>query len=451
MILLLKNILQSKKIVILGFGKEGKSTFHFFKKHLPHQRLIIADKNKEAFEEIQHYDNIEFFSGDNYLRACYKGDMIIKSPGINIAQNDCKAIISSQTDLFLQYFHNQTIGITGTKGKSTTSSLIYHIIKQQTNNVLLVGNIGNPVFDYIDDINNETKIVYELSAHQLQYLQKAPHIAILLNLFPEHIDYFKTSEKYFNSKLNIYKLQDKQSNFIYNTTPELNGKIESYKFTNNHLWQFSFDNHNNNGAWNNNKTIYYSENNVITTFSIDKIHLQGRHNILDIMAAIIAAKISNISNENIQQGINTFCGLPFRLQFVGSYNGITYYNDSISTIPETTIEALKTLKDTYSLILGGYDRDIDYQILYTYLQSSTVKKIFFTGLAGKRMQEEYAAYKLKQQKTYYDNNFEKTVLTAKEKTKTGTICLLSPAASSYDAFRNFEERGKIFNAIIKQE
>ncbi|MEA3505751.1 MAG: UDP-N-acetylmuramoyl-L-alanine--D-glutamate ligase [Bacteroidota bacterium] len=449
MISLLKEKLKNRSIVILGFGREGRSTFCFLKKHLPQQKLIIADKNNNAFADIITEANIKFYSGENYLEACNSGDLIIKSPGIKLSQKWDNAEITSQTDLFLQYFHQQTIGITGTKGKSTTSSLIFHIIKQQTDNVILVGNIGAPAFDFIDKIDKKTKIVFELSAHQLQFIHKAPHIAIILNLFEEHLDYFDNKGNYFNSKLNIHKFQDNNGHLIINTQPETNGAIKESSFNCKNRWEFSFDKHPGNGAWSDEKNIFFNKQGELTTFSLTNIILKGKHNILNIMAAITAAKIINIPDNRITEGINTFVGLPHRLELAGIYNGITYYNDSISTIPETTIEALKTLKETYTLILGGFDRNIDYKILYTFLKSSSVKEILFTGPAGKRMQKEYRSQQPKNQNSYFFDDFVQLISKAKTITKQNTICLLSPAASSYNAFKNFEERGKTFNTLIK--
>ncbi|VAW29857.1 UDP-N-acetylmuramoylalanine--D-glutamate ligase, partial [hydrothermal vent metagenome] len=197
---------EGKSILILGFGKEGRSTFSFLSKHFPGCKVGIADQNTRiADEQI----NVPLHLGKNYLHALNDYDLIIKSPGIMLRgiSKNTKERISSQTDLFLREFGRQTIGVTGTKGKSTTASLIHHLLKNMGKPAVLMGNIGLPAFDFIEKIDADDLIIYELSAHQLEFVHSSPHIAVLLNLFPEHLDYFGTFEKYKQAKMNIFRFQ----------------------------------------------------------------------------------------------------------------------------------------------------------------------------------------------------------------------------------------------------
>ena len=203
---LILNRLCGKRILILGFGCEGKSTLCFLNKYLPEATVGIADKN--AMDGVTH-------SGEHYLEAMYDYDIVIKTPGISLKDFDTKGVeITSQTDLFLNQFHSQTIGISGTKGKSTTTSLIYHLLKSSGRKAILTGNIGIPCFDIIEDVDNQTIVVYELSAHQLEYVHNSPRVGVLLNVFEEHLDHFGTFGRYKQAKLNLLRFMGEEDTAV---------------------------------------------------------------------------------------------------------------------------------------------------------------------------------------------------------------------------------------------
>ena len=212
--------LENKNIGILGFGKEGKSTYNFIRKYLPNQKLTILDKNDilKNNDYLNCDNNLEIIVGEDYLSNLEIYDLIIKSPGISFYNMDITKIkdkISSQLELLLEINNKNIIGITGTKGKSTTSSLMYNIIKNQTDNVFLLGNIGNPIFDYIEEFNDETLLVIEMSSHQLEYINYSPYIGVILNLFQDHLDHAGTVENYHNAKMNMFKYQTENDIAIY--------------------------------------------------------------------------------------------------------------------------------------------------------------------------------------------------------------------------------------------
>ena len=206
--------LKDKNIAILGFGREGKSTYHFIRKYLPDMKIDILDKYS-----IDIDDNcVNKIIGDNYLDNLDKYDLIIKSPGISLKDVDISKYrdkITSQLELLLEVFRNNVIGITGTKGKSTTSSLMYEVLRDQRDNVFLIGNIGIPVFDDIELYNDESILVVEMSSHQLEFVKYSPHIGIILNLYEDHLDHDGTLEKYHSNKLNIFKYQNNSDFAIY--------------------------------------------------------------------------------------------------------------------------------------------------------------------------------------------------------------------------------------------
>lgn len=202
------------KILILGFGKEGQSSYRLLRSIFPAQKLWITDFNtsiENQFKEKFQDSNIEFILGENYLENLHDFDMIFKSPGISLQNIDYSSFedkITSQSQIFLEKYKSQIIGVTGTKGKSTTVRMIENVLKTHLEEVLLVGNIGKPVFDILDKIKTHTEIVYELSSHQLEFAKHSPKIAILLNIFQEHLDYYKSYEHYQNAKFNIFKYQN---------------------------------------------------------------------------------------------------------------------------------------------------------------------------------------------------------------------------------------------------
>ena len=449
--------LNNKNILLLGFGKEGISSYRFIRRHLPQVRISIANQTDIADKSIFADDQFtDIITGEHYLDTINNYDIVLKSPGVSLKNTIHlldKNKISSQTDLFLQAFSPQCIGVTGTKGKSTTTSFIYHILKYLGHDVLIAGNIGIPFFDIMEDITPQTKIVLELSSHQLEFIRKSPHIAILLNLFEEHLDHYNSLFDYHLAKFNIARYQSKDDYFIYNTNDiSTVNLLKTNVIASNHIG-FSFSA--------NHSSMFYTKDQYFCSFQngqeekICKITsdfpLKGEHNILNT-AAVIAAIIclENIDKSQISNAIYSFKGLPHRLELVGEFDGITFYNDSISTIPQASIVAVNALKNVNTIILGGFDRGIDYQILIDYLfENQSIENIIFTGEAGKRMLS--LSDKLKNKRLFFENSYTEIVSIAKKYTRKGSICLLSPAAASYDMFENFEHRGEVFRGIVVGE
>jgi len=457
MIDLITKKLSDKKVVLLGFGREGQSSFKAIRKALPLKPLVIADKDTSIrLHPLVCKDPlIEFRTGEKYMDNLDEFDLIIKSPGIALHRLEYKIPshkISSQTDLFLRKYSSQVIGITGTKGKSTTASLIYHILKLSLQDLILLGNIGRPAFNCLDDLTDSTVIIFELSSHQLEYLTKAPHISVLLNIYQEHLDAYDSYQDYQLAKMNITKYQGKGDFFIYNVDdPIIAEHLGALDFQRSYR-EFSFKKKVENGCFITKDYIVYSregkEENVYDLRL--KRKLKGDHNIMNIMAVINVCKILGIPNDLIVEGISTFRGLEHRLEFVGNYRGIDFYNDSIATIPEASIEAVRSLQNVDTIILGGFDRGIDYSGIARFLGRSNVRNFIFTGEAGKRMKSEMEKVASPSQNLFVISKFDEFLEPAVKCTKAGEVCLLSPAAASYDEFLNFEMRGKRFKEIINE-
>jgi len=453
MIDFIKNKISGKSLLILGFGREGKSTYSFLRKHFPEITLTIADKDVTISSKIND-SKVRLITGENYIESINDFDLIFKTPGISLNYLPFEVErkkITSQTDFFLEFYSKQITGITGTKGKSTTSSLIYHIFKLFTDDAILVGNIGVPPFDMIDKIGLNTRIVFELSSHQLEFITKGPQTAILLNLFQEHLDHYRTFEEYQQSKFNILRYQNSSGNFIFNADDYLIDTLIQQNNLQRNYFACSLNLSNDCGCHlETDKICYIDKQGFKTFFRLDEDrHLKGDHNVRNIMAAICVCKLAGISDEIISEGIRSFPGLEHRIEYVGEYNHVHYYNDSIATIPEATIEAIKTLGNVNTLILGGFDRGIDYGLLIDYLDSSSIPNLIFLGNAGKRILDGLIRKNTSRKKMKFAENFEDAVKLAKQVTAVNGICLLSPAAASYDMFKNFEERGSVYKKLVR--
>jgi len=367
---MLKDIGKMKRITILGYGREGKSTFNWIRQHFPDLAITIADQNKKILDEFDHDPDgkTHFNTGPDYLKGLDEFDLIFRSPGIYLDEHPenelFKNRVTSQTDLFLKHFSRQTIGITGTKGKSTTSALTHHILKNSGRKTILVGNIGVPPFDVIEQIENDTLIVFELSAQQLEDIHAAPYISIILNLYDEHLDRYVTPAAYHRSKMQIFNKQREGDHFIYNLDDNvLSSYIEAHD---RQYLTFSLTSKHAGSAYFDAGKIYFSEQeeNVNILPVDDSVPLKGHHNVSNIMAAMLACGAAGLSFDEMIDGIRTFKGLEHRMEFVGKYRNILYYNDSIATIPEATIQAIEALEIVDTIILGGYDRKRDYSTLY---------------------------------------------------------------------------------------
>lgn len=437
--------LTGKNIAILGFGKEGKSTFNFIRKHLPDMPLTILDKASITIDD----DKVTIVSGDDYLNNLEKYDLIIKSPGISLKDIDYSKIqnkITSQLELLLEVNRKNIIGITGTKGKSTTTSLMYEVLKAQRDNVFLLGNIGVPVFDMIEEYNDKSLLVIEMSSHQLEFVKNSPHIAVILNLFQDHLDHDGSLEHYHNNKMNIFKYQTADDYAIYADDNEyLNAKMKTLN-TDATKFNVRFDDENifgNSVRIKNDKVFINNE----LVYTDGERNLIGNHNLKNIMFVLTICKILGLDFEKARETILSFKGLKYRMEYIGTYHNIKYYNDTIATIPAATENAIEAIGDVDTLIFGGLDRGIDYKEFIDFLKNSKINNLICmpsTGTNIGHLLENCTTKNIK-----YVQTLEEANAMALQYTTPGKSCLLSPAAASYEYFKNFEEKGKAFETIVK--
>ena len=392
--------LDNKRILIWGKGREGKSSEKFLQEHCPGATYEMVEGSE---------DDIQKLSKDF--------DYILKSPGIITHVPDPKYI--SQTRLFMEEFGPQIVGITGTKGKSTTSSLLYHVLHDlRDGNAILCGNIGLPCFDYYDDIGKDTIVVYELSCHQLSDLEFSPHIAVFLNLYEDHLDRYITMENYFNAKKNI-TIHQGSSDFLFygNDVPAIETPAQ--------------------------KTLLNFDSSM--NFNMN---LKGAHNQFNATFVYrICTEVFGLDPEKVRKSIETFTGLHHRLEFIGNYDGIDFYNDSISTIPQATIQAATSVPNTATLLIGGMDRGIDYSTLIAFIKEHPEYQYICSYESGKRIYEDVGDLPY----THLVADLKESVELGKKITPAGKACILSPAAASYTHFKDFEARGEKFCQLVRGE
>ncbi len=439
--------LKGKKIAILGFGVEGKSTYNFIRRYLENTEITVLCSEEDETEKndiLKKDEFVKFVIGKGYLDNLDNYDIILKAPGVSFKNIDISKFenkITSQLELFLEYKKCLTIGITGTKGKSTTSTLIYDVLKEQEKDCYLLGNIGTPIFDKIEKIKPSSVVVLEISSHALQYIKKSTEIAILLNIYEEHLDHYKDFNEYIKAKLNILKYQEENGIVIFNSDNDnirYKYKQSDYGITilGNKLTENTIELRQN--------EIYY--NGVkIAIINEEEMNLKGKHNINNIMFVLAVSKIMNLDDIKTLETIKNFRPLEHRLEYVGTVNGVLYYNDSIATIPEATICSIKALKNVNTLIVGGKDRGVNLQNLIEFLKNSEISNVICMPTTG-----EYIAEGLKNSRknVVKVSTMEEAVNKAKEFTEKEKICLLSPAAASYGFFKNFKERGEIFKRNV---
>lgn len=439
--------LTGKKVLILGFGREGRSSYNFIKNNNVNCELAISDMNEIKDEDILN-SNVKVFFGDNYLEAMKDYDIILKTPGISFKDIDITEVkdkITSQTEFFIKYGREKIIGVTGTKGKSTTSSLIYQMLKTKYN-VFLVGNIGLPAFDEMKEYDNVDYYIYELSSHQLEFVKHSPKYAILLNMFEEHLDHYKDYEGYKEAKRKIFKFQTNEDYYIYNEDQkeELNNdcilKQNQIKVSKQAIDSDNYCTYND-------EKISGRINNKIFDIRIPENNINGKHNIFNIAVSVSISKLLGVDDDSVITAIKEFKTLPHRLENIGTYEGVTYIDDSISTIPEAVISAVSSIDNIDTVLIGGLDRGINYEKLIDYIAEGNINNVILMYDSGKRIYDSLSKRQCKCNAIYAEN-LEKGAELATKITEKNKICLLSPAAASYGYFKNFEERGDKFKEYI---
>lgn len=424
-----RNEFAGKNILIWGYGIEGRATYRLIRRLCPDQMITIADGGKGLDTAKQETVLTTCITDENLDLSAY--DLVMKAPGIVLPQGTDTSNISGEAQLFLKHYAERTIGITGTKGKSTTTSLVAAVLKEQYPTVL-VGNIGIACFDAVDEMEAGALAAFEISCHQLEYCPYSPHIGVYLNLFEEHLDHYGSFKAYGDAKFNNIAHQ-KESDLAI-----MNENLTQYlPLVRSRTLLIGKD------IRNEGKTLFTPYG---STDGSDA-HLIGDHNCLNLAVAVTVAKEYGIDDEKIHHAIAAFSPLAHRLEDLGENSeGIRFVNDSISTIGQACIQALSSIDNVDVVLVGGMDRGIEYDELEEYLSFHDFHVIFMYA-TGRRIYEEMRNRGLERERLYPVEDLAEAMKLAKRLCRKHHTVLLSPAASSYDHFRNFEERGEVFRKL----
>jgi len=473
--------LAGARIIILGLGREGLSSYRFLREQFPEQELTLADQsstdillaNFPEWKEISRLDQkLVWQVGDHYLDKLASFDFLVKTAGIPITLPAIQTAlelnpslqITSNMQLFFDRCQGSIIGITGSKGKSTTSQLIFDILSQDGQKTVLLGNIGRPALNYLSVIDQDTLVVAELSSHQLAELKASPQIAVLLDVTPEHLDYFANFEQYFASKTAIVRYQGPNDWLVYN--PQLDGAKQLAKLSavrSDHQIKHSLEDAGDDSSirvFIKNEEIYWRETNnpdqLVKLLAVEEVKLLGRHNLYNVLSAIAVAQIFQVKPASLRQSISSFQGLAHRLELVGEVNGIKYFDDSIATNPTASSAAIHSFpQGKVVLLAGGSDKKLD---LSEYLESiieQKVKALLLFPPVGEKILEQLQ--KLWQEKSLAADEFPKyqlcqsmaeAVKQASQWAEDGDVVLLSPACASFGLFKDYQDRGQQFQLAV---
>lgn len=448
-----------KKVAIIGLGVSNIPLLDYF--YRLHCKVSIFDKreeeklDKQTIQKIQNYA-FELYTGLNVMQHLVGFDIIFRSPSCRpdtpeiVKELERGAILTSEIEMLMQTCPGTIIGITGSDGKTTTTNLIYHILKEKGYHCYLGGNIGIPLFTKVNEMRPEDMVVLELSSFQLMDMQSSPHISVITNISPNHLDIHKSYEEYIDAKKNIFKYQNEDDILVinYDNTITKDFKAE----TKGKMIYFSRKQKLEDGVICDSGIIKSCEEKVRRHILNTKdILLRGVHNHENICAAIAAT--ANLVEPEVQaEAIKKFKGVEHRLEFVRELNEVKWYNDSIGTSPTRTIAGLNSFSEKIVLIAGGYDKHLDYTPIAKPIVAN-VSKLILMGATAPKI-EEVVTQELEMQgkelPIYHCNTLQGTVEKAYEIANSDEIVLFSPASASFDMFKNFEERGEMFKAIVQK-
>ncbi|MBT4652260.1 MAG: UDP-N-acetylmuramoyl-L-alanine--D-glutamate ligase [Candidatus Pacebacteria bacterium] len=471
--------LENNSIIILGMGREGWSTYNFLRKQFPGKKLALADYKKLtdfSSEEQKTINNDKFLDlhlGEDHLSSLNNYAFIFKSPGIPQTTPEIYKAVSqgsnlfSNTQLFFELCPGVIIGITGTKGKSTTTAIIHHVLKENNFDTHLVGNIGHPSLDSLEELSADSLVVFELSSHQLDTMTISPHIAVIQNVTSEHLDYYKDTTSYQQAKTAITRFQQKDDVVIFNPEFEVSADIARLS-AGKHL-RFSINEGPDSIVFVKDDAFLQRDKDKKTklVLATKKLPLQGEHNLLNAMPAIVMGTLFNLSIDQISTALQSFQSLPHRLEFVLERKGIRYYNDSLATMPEATVKAVESFSEPIALIAGGYERNQSFTDLAKKILEKKVAGVVLFKPTGKRLAEEIERQIVSlgsneeiYPKIEFAENMEEAVNKAQkilennslsETNQSGEkgIILMSPASASFGMFEDYRDRGEQFREIAK--
>ena len=453
-----KQSIKNKKVAVLGIGVSNTPLIKYL--CALGTDITAFDRADEenlgaTLEQLKDF-KVKYSLGKDYLKNLKGFDMIFRTPGIRfdipelVSEYERGAEITSEMEVFMDLCPAETFAVTGSDGKTTTTTLIYKMLVEGGYKCWLGGNIGMPLLSKIDEVKETDKVVLELSSFQLHTMKASPHVAVVTNLSPNHLDVHKSMEEYVDAKKNIFLYQHPRDKVILNYDNAITKDFE--KDAKGRVVFFSRCNTLDKGAYLKENTLVFNDGSQETPIvEADDIILIGDHNVENYLTAF-AAVSEHVSPEAMRRVATTFAGVEHRMEFVRTLGGVMFYNDSIGSSPTRTIAGLKAFKKKVVLIAGGYDKKIPYDEIGEIIVEK-VKHLVLMGATGPKIEEA-----LKQEIAKTGNgadvlisrcqSLEEAVQTAYKGAAEGDAIVLSPASASFDMFKNFEERGNRFKEIV---
>lgn len=455
-----KRYIRYRKVAVLGIGVSNTPLIKYLAAMgVKVTAFDMADETQlgDVVEELKEL-GVKLCLGKDYLKELHDFDTIFKTPKVRfdipelLSEKERGAEITSEMEVFVDLCPCEIFAVTGSDGKTTTTTLIYKMLVEAGYKCWLGGNIGTPLLDRIDEIRETDKVVLELSSFQLHTMHQSPHIAVVTNLAPNHLDVHKSMEEYVDAKKNIFRYQGKGDKLIINYDNEITkdfagqAKGESVYFS--RLNQLNM------GAFLRDGILAYCDGNkTVDIVKAEDILLLGNHNIENYLAAIAAVQ-GYVRAQDVRRVATTFGGVEHRTELVRTVNGISFYNDSIASSPSRTIAGLKAFKNKVVLIAGGYDKHIPYDVMGEVI-ADKVKHLVLVGATGPKIEEALnqeieRSGKGRDVIVHKCSSFEESVSTAYKSAHPGDSVILSPASASFDMFKNFEERGNLFKDLVNR-
>lgn len=447
-----KEFIKGKKVAVVGIGVSNIPLINFLVELKANVTAFDMKTESELGEIAEEFKkkNVNLELGENYLEALTNFEVVFKTPSMRI---DCEALqrvakegayITSEMEEFVRYCKGKIFAVTGSDGKTTTTTIISELLKAEGYNTWVGGNIGTPLFANIEEIKDDHKVVLELSSFQLMTMDLPVEVAVVTNITPNHLDMHKDMEEYVEAKKNIFKYQDENGLLIINDENDITRELD--KEAKGKVERFSSKKTINEDAYYDNGSLYVHGKEVCKK---DNIIIKGMHNVENFLAAFLAVE-NDVKIETMKSVAESFGGVEHRCEFVRELHGVKYYNDSIASSPTRTVAGLRAFDEPVILLAGGYDKKIPFEPLaeegYKY-----IKALILFGLTKNKIEEAFKKVEVDKNikiPTYIVNSLEEAVEKAREISQEGDKVTLSPACASFDMFKNFAIRGQVFKELV---
>ncbi len=443
--------LRGREFLVFGLGVSNRPLVRM----LLHYGCDVTGCDKTPRENFdEELRELEAFGckmkvGEGYLDNL-SADLVFRTPGMHPNIPALQALraqgaeITSEMEVFFELCNCTILAVTGSDGKTTTTTLISEMLKASGKKVWLGGNIGTPLLPLINQIQSTDYAVVELSSFQLMDMKRSPHVAVVTNLAPNHLDIHKDMDEYIQAKVNLFRNQEKKDILIVNADNEITSRFVGNGTTR----YFSYSGKVKTGTYLEGDMIYRAGTPVLDK---KEIVIPGEHNVENYMTAIMAVE-GLVEDETIRQVARTFGGVEHRIEFIREKDGVKFYNDSIASSPTRTIAGLKSFPQKVLLLAGGYDKKIPYEPLAPYILEHT-KKVYLCGATGGKIRDAVEAqpgYKPGEPELIDCRDLKDATIRAAADARPGDVVLMSPASASFDQFKNFEVRGNYFKALVKE-